>query len=173
MILNSSKRNIARAKTPDGYHRVFAYGSLKTGHDFPLVVRGLLTLRPTGQAAVDFTDRDAWTVGELVEVDDRGLRALDVREGAGCSPPFYTRILVKTRSGIVCWAYQWARSFSGHSVVQDGIWRWRHLRVHRDRYGSRNVIKPRPMSRFETQPIVTHFRTPDEREQLTLGWIEE
>lgn len=144
MILVQSQRNVARARTPDGLWRVFAYGSLKSDGYEPVQARGRLHLRPTGQAAVDFEERDrgAWTEGELIEVDDAGLAELDLREGACCAFQFYERILIKTRCGIVCWAYQWARGFNGLIVVADGRWRWEHLRVWRARYGSNNTVSP-------------------------------
>lgn len=142
MILVTSPRNVARARGPDGRWLVFAYGSLKSDGYEPVQARGRLLLRPSGQAAVDFTDRDAWAEGELIAVDDAGLAELDQREGAWASWPFYERILIKTRDGVVCWAYQWARGFNGYLVIADGCWRWDHLRVWRARYGSNNTVGP-------------------------------
>lgn len=144
MILVASKGNVARARTPDGLWRVFAYGSLKSDGYEPAQARGRLYLRPTGQAAVDFEERErgAWVEGEVIEVDDAGLDELDRREGACCAWPFYERILIKLRDGTVCWGYQWARGFRGYQVIADGVWLWNHLRVWRARYGSNNTVSP-------------------------------
>lgn len=136
MRLKINKRNIARATTRSGKHRVWGYGSLKNSKRSPIWARGDLYLRPTGQAAVDFEGR-GWVKGDLMIVDDAGLRDLDRREG---HPRVYCRILVKLRDGSVAWCYEWSQSFDGFELVKDGIWRWEHLRVWRARYGRNNTI---------------------------------
>jgi len=142
MLLKTNKRNIERATTPDGLHRVFGYGSLKDPKRTPVWCRGRLWLRPTGQAAVDFTDREAMVKGDVMLVDDAGLEALDRREG---SPWLHVRVLVKLRDGSVAWAYQWGQDITPEfDEVPDGIWRWEHLRVWRAHYGANNVVPPPP-----------------------------
>ncbi len=138
MLLKTTKKNAQRAKTATGKHKVFAYGSLKAG-GMPVYARGDLLLRPTGQAAVDF-DGNGWIKGEIIEVDDEGLRDLDRREGIYCKPPFYRCVLLKTRTGEVCRAYEWARDFRGFDLVVDGDWSFSMLSVYRARYGARNVV---------------------------------
>jgi gamma-glutamylcyclotransferase (GGCT)/AIG2-like uncharacterized protein YtfP len=141
MILRNNQRNAKRTLTADGRHRVFAYGSLRNWDRPVIQVRGMLCLRPSGQAAVDFSEPSLWTNGEILEVTDDELRQLDAREGACARCPWYERIIVKARDGSVCWAYQWARPFSGFRVLGSGEWSFQCLRIHVPRYGSRNTIK--------------------------------
>lgn len=138
VILKRTARNVGRARTAEGLHRVFAYGSLMvggTGH----FARGDMWLRPGGTAAVDFHG-DNWVRGEIIEVDDAGLDDLDVREGTIARRPYYRRILVKTRSNVVCWAYEWARDYRNFTLMRDGRWRWEYLRQWRPRYGERGFV---------------------------------
>lgn len=139
MRLKITLRNADRATTPEGLHKVFAYGSLKDASRDPVWTRGALYLRDSGQAAVDFGTRDALVKGDIILVDDDGLTDLDRREGA---PVVYDRILIKLRNGEVCWAYEWARPFDGFEFVADGVWLFAHLKVYRARYGACNVVAP-------------------------------
>lgn len=127
-----SEHNIGRARLGNRW-AVFAYGTLKHGDRH--AVRGNLYAMPSGIAAATFPWFNeagrglVW--GSLITVDDDGLAELDNREGV---PLTYDRVLVRTTTGIVAWAYEYQRPVSACTPIADGVWKWEHLKVWRERW---------------------------------------
>jgi gamma-glutamylcyclotransferase (GGCT)/AIG2-like uncharacterized protein YtfP len=119
-----------------GRVRVFVYGSLKRGHgnhvvlsDAHYVGMGAVTLSgrmvDLGAFPGVIRQRDAAhyeVKGEIYEVDEDTLNALDYLEG---HPRFYRRDKYKTANGIRVWMYTLpdAESYDRCEYVESGIWR--------------------------------------------------
>ena len=111
-------------------HLVFVYGSLKHGFgnhrvlgsaEFigPYVTPSCYTMRSMG--AFPFVEKSGDTPisGEIYEVDEDGLRALDCLEG---HPTFYKREKIDTDYG-EAWIYFINNVTHDYPVVDDGVWR--------------------------------------------------
>lgn len=103
-------------------HKVFVYGILRTMGDTPAEVPGVLYRWPNGIAAARFNQGPSTIKGEVREICEATLRKWDQIEGTAYG--LYDRIRVVTTDGEECWAYQYARSIEGLTVIDDGRWHW-------------------------------------------------
>lgn len=115
-----------------GKHYLFVYGTLKRGgsrhwilHDFPFLGRA----RAEGFALYDLffypamVPGDGVVYGEVYEVSDEALKALDFVEGV---PVLYRRELIevvfKDGVSLKAWAYIYNNSVKGYPRIESGEW---------------------------------------------------
>jgi gamma-glutamylcyclotransferase (GGCT)/AIG2-like uncharacterized protein YtfP len=83
-------REAETQKEKEIMHKVFVYGTLKTGETEPMWVKGELFSLGAFPAAINVGVADSWIKGEVREVDDLTLKRFDQIEGTERN--FYRRI---------------------------------------------------------------------------------
>ena len=100
-------------------HKLFVYGTLRTGKGKPAHIRGILWDLGPFPAVTNIDEVENRIPGEIIDVTDEELKNFDIYEGV---PNLYQRMQTETTMDDEVWVYVWNKSI--HPDIHHPIDEW-------------------------------------------------